>query len=116
MVPTALAVGSQDNETTNLWFGRTHRRAGRRRQHPSAVRLEKAAFRRAAAAAGVRYVERRAFDVLFNGFSVAVAPADRAKLAQLPGVKAIYPVEIIRRRSRRRPMRGSAPTWPPPSP
>lgn len=61
----------------------------------SSVQQEKAAFRRAAQAAGVRYTERRAFDVLFNGFSVDVALADRMKLAQLPGVKAIYPVEQI---------------------
>ena len=61
----------------------------------SAVQAEKAAFRRNAAAAGIRYTERRAFDVLFNGFSVEINPAERMKLAQLPGVKAIYPVEII---------------------
>ena len=60
-----------------------------------AVQSEKTAFRQAAAAAGVRYTERRSFDVLFNGFSVEVGPGDRAKLAQLPGVKAMYPVEVI---------------------
>ena len=61
----------------------------------SAVQAEKIAFRNAARAAGVRYTERRAFDVLFNGFSVEVDSRDRAKLAQLAGVKAIYPVEVI---------------------
>lgn len=61
----------------------------------AAVRNEKAAFRRAAQSAGIRYVERHAYDVLFNGFSVSVDPRDRAKLAKLPGVKAIYPVEVI---------------------
>ena len=61
----------------------------------SAVQADQAAFRRAAAVAGLRYTERRAFDTLFNGFSLAVSPGDRAKLAQLPGVKAIYPVEVI---------------------
>ena len=60
-----------------------------------AVQAEKAAFRMAAAAAGVRFTERRSFDVLFNGFSVEVGAGDRAKLAQLAGVKAIYPVELI---------------------
>ena len=59
------------------------------------VRSEKAAFRRAAAAAGVSYTERRSFDVLFNGFSVQVDGANRAKLTQISGVKAIYPVEVI---------------------
>ena len=61
----------------------------------SAVQAEKAAFRRNAAAAGIRYTERRAYDVLFNGFSVDINPGDRMKLAQLPGVKAIYPVDVI---------------------
>ena len=39
--------------------------------------------------------KRRAFDVLFNGLSIDVSPADRAKIARLPGVKAMYPVEVI---------------------
>jgi subtilisin family serine protease len=61
----------------------------------SAARAEKAAFRRNAADAGIRYTERRSFDVLFNGISAEVHPGDRAKLAQLPGVKAIYPVQVV---------------------
>jgi subtilisin family serine protease len=59
------------------------------------VRNEKNAFRHAAAAAGIQYTERRAFDVLFNGLSIDVAPSDRMKVARLEGVKAMYPVEII---------------------
>ena len=59
------------------------------------VRAEKMAFRRAALAAGVRYTERRSLDTLFNGFSVSVSPAERAKIARLPGVKAMYPVEKV---------------------
>ena len=59
------------------------------------VRNEKAAFRRAAAAAGVSFKERMSYDVLFNGFSIEVSVANRAKIANLPGVKAMYPVEII---------------------
>lgn len=59
------------------------------------VRNEKAAFRQAAAAAGIAYKERLSYDTLFNGFSIEVQPGDRAKVAQLDGVKALYPVEII---------------------
>ena len=40
-------------------------------------------------------MERRSFDVLFNGYSIEVNPRDRLKLARLPGVKAMYPVERI---------------------
>lgn len=61
----------------------------------SAARSEKAAFRRAASEAGVRYRERRSFDVLFNGFSVEATASERAKLAKLPGFKAMYPVEVV---------------------
>ena len=57
-----------------------------------AVRSEKDNFRKSASAAGVRYKERRSFDVLFNGFSVQASAAERAKLARLPGFKAMYPV------------------------
>ena len=53
-----------------------------------AVRSEKDNFRKSASAAGVRYKERRSFDVLFNGFSVQASAAERAKLARLPGFKA----------------------------
>jgi subtilisin family serine protease len=60
-----------------------------------AVTKEKDDFRRAAKAAKIQYSERRSFDMLFNGFSVSVDPRDRTKLQQLPGVKAIYPVELI---------------------
>lgn len=59
------------------------------------VQRQKAVFRAAARSAGIVYTERRSFDTLFNGFSVEVSPAERAKLARLPGVKALYPVEII---------------------
>ncbi|HSW04469.1 S8 family peptidase [Aquabacterium sp.] len=61
------------------------------------VMAEKAAFRREAAAAGVRFTERRQFNTLFNGFSVAVDPANRLKLARTKGVKALYPVEVVAR-------------------
>jgi subtilisin family serine protease len=61
----------------------------------AAVQAEKAAFRRNAGIAGVRVVERRSYDVLFNGMAVQVDLRDRAKLARIPGVKAIYPVETI---------------------
>jgi len=61
----------------------------------SAVRSEKASFRRAAAAAGIRYSERRSYDTLFNGISIEVQPVERAKVMALAGVKAMYPVERI---------------------
>ncbi len=61
----------------------------------AAVRAEKDAYRKAANDAGVRYRERRSFDVLFNGFAVDATAAERTKLARLPGFKAMYPIETI---------------------
>jgi len=59
------------------------------------VRAEKAAFRRAAAAAGLRYTERFAFDTLWNGLSIRIDRAQLGALARLDGVKAVYPVARI---------------------
>jgi minor extracellular serine protease Vpr len=61
----------------------------------ASVRNEKAAFRKAAAAAGIVFEERKAYDTLFNGFSVAADGANRVKLQHVAGVKAIYPVEVV---------------------
>jgi subtilisin family serine protease len=88
-VPVAQAEGGR------LWFVELAGAPVADGNRLSAVKAEKAAFRKAAAAAGIPYVERRSFDVLFNGFSVEVEPWNRTKLAQLPGVKAMYPVERI---------------------
>jgi len=60
-----------------------------------ATRAEKVALRKAIAKAGIKLKERRAFDVLFNGLSVEVSAKDRAKLARLPGVKAVYPMLTV---------------------
>ena len=91
----AQRVSTAADETAKFWFVELAGAPVADGRSARAVRAEKAAFRRAARAAGVRYTERRSFDTLFNGFSVAVHPAERAKLPTLPGVKAMYPVEII---------------------
>src|SRR5262245_59917243 len=90
------AVPLDAGENRRLWFVELIGAPTADGNSLASVQAEKDAFRRAALAARVPYTERRAFDVLFNGFSVEVDPADRMKLAQLPGVKAIYPVEEIR--------------------
>jgi len=88
-VPISAAEGG------NLWFVELAGAPEADGNTVSAARSEKAAFRRAATAAGVRYRERRSFDVLFNGFSVEASAAERAKLAKLPGFKAMYPIEVV---------------------
>lgn len=90
-LPVAAAEGGR------LWFVELAGAPVADGRARGAVQSEKAAFRQAAQAAGVRFKERRSYDVLFNGFAVEVDPANRLKLARLKGVKAMYPVEIIQR-------------------
>ena len=82
-------------EGGNLWFvelaGNTVA-DGNSKRNVNAVQNQ---FRKAAKDAGVNFNERRSFATLFNGFSVEISAADRAKLMQIPGVKAVYPVEVI---------------------
>jgi minor extracellular serine protease Vpr len=91
----AQSVAAAEAEGTNLWFVELQGAPEADGNSKAAVKAEQDAFRKAAAEAGVKMRERRSFDVLFNGFSVEVGPRDRAKLAQVPGFKAMYPVEII---------------------
>jgi len=89
-VPAELA----DNRG-NLWFVELSSAPTADGTNLTKVRADKDAFRRAAAAAGIKYKERRSFDVLFNGFSIEASAGDRMKIAELDGVKAVYPVEVI---------------------
>ncbi len=88
-VPASAAEGGK------LWFIEMAGAPEADGNTKAAARAEKDRFRQAAAAAGVRFKERRSFDTLFNGFSVEVEPAERAKLARLPGFKAMYPIEVV---------------------
>ena len=59
------------------------------------VRGERAAFRRAAAAAGIALQERFEYETLFNGLSIRVNRGRVSELSRLAGVRAVYPVEAI---------------------
>jgi len=89
------SVSAAAAENGNLWFVELSGKPVADGASLAAVRNEKAAFRKAAAAAGVSFKERLSYDTLFNGFSVQVDPANRAALARVAGVKAMYPVELI---------------------
>ncbi len=58
----------------------------------SAVRADQAAFRRSATAAGIRFEERFTFEALFNGLSIRTSRASANRIANLKGVKAVWPV------------------------
>ena len=83
------------SESTDVWFVELASPPTADGTSAATVRNEKAAFRRAAAQAGLRYGERFAFDTLFNGLSIRIDRTQLGTLSRLPGVKAIYPVEVV---------------------
>jgi len=89
------SIPLSQQENGNLWFVELSGAPVADGANLATVRNEKAAFRQAAAAAGVKFKERMSYDVLFNGFSVEVSPTNRAALARVAGVKAMYPVQLI---------------------
>jgi subtilisin family serine protease len=89
------SVSAAAAENGNLWFVELSGKPVADGASLTAVRNEKAAFRKAAAAAGVSFKERLSYDTLFNGFSVQVDRANRAALARVAGVKAMFPVVLI---------------------
>ncbi len=88
----AQSVSSTESESGRLWFVELEGAPTADGRTKSEVQIEKANFRSNARAANIRMKERRSYGTLFNGFTVEVGAKDRAKLLQLPGVKAIYPV------------------------
>jgi subtilisin family serine protease len=93
----SMSVPATAAEGGRLWFVELSGAPVADGRTRDAVLSDKAAFRKAAAQAGVKFKERRSFDVLFNGFSVEVDAVNRLKLARLKGVKAMYPVELVQR-------------------
>jgi minor extracellular serine protease Vpr len=85
---TGLAV----NESRNLWFVELSSPPLSEGTSAATLRSEKAAWRAAAAQAGLSFTERYAFDTLWNGLSVRIASTQVPALRRLPGVKAVYPV------------------------
>lgn len=86
-------------EPTELWFveleGEPPGRHGLLALSRDAGRERRDLFRRHAALAGLRYQQRFAYEELWHGLSLRVAPESSALLSRIPGVKAIYPVVPI---------------------
>lgn len=81
--------------TPQAWFVELRSSPAVEGTSPAVLSSEKAAFRAAAARAGVPFAERFAFDTLWNGLSVSIKPSDVARIARLPGVVAVHPVITI---------------------
>jgi subtilisin family serine protease len=60
-----------------------------------ALDAEQAAFRRESERAGIRGKERFRYRSLFNGVSLEVPSSQLAALAELPGVRAVWPVTQV---------------------
>lgn len=84
------------NETPNAWFIQFSTAPRVKGGAANAQANERALFRSTALAERIAYSERFDFRTLFNGLSVNAGPAEAAKLARLPGVSAVFPVETVR--------------------
>ena len=95
-VPSALAdtaPGQADTFSSGIWFVELNGNPTAAGGSAAANKAEKAAFRAEAKKEEVSFTERAAFDTLWNGLSISTG-ADAAKLKDIKGVKAVYPVGV----------------------
>ena len=92
---SAQSISASQAEGGGLWFVELVGNPVADGAKLATVQAEQAAFRSAARAAGVQFVERRAYNTLFNGLAVSVSAGQQGRLAKLPGVKALHMVETI---------------------
>lgn len=82
-------------EGTNLWFVQLQSAPSVKGTSIAKLNAEKQAFRKAAADAEVSYTERYSYSKLWNGLSIRVDASRLSTISRLPGVKAVYPVNVI---------------------
>src|SRR3954465_3796093 len=88
-------VGGPANETASSWFVELSSAPAVKGTSKAKLKAERDAFKANAVADGVTYTERYAYDSLWNGISVSVAPSQVAALGSIPGVKAVYPAHTV---------------------
>jgi len=93
--PEVIIYDGIIDETPQAWFVELNSKPTADGTSLSVTKAEKRAFRDAARRAGLKYTERQSFDTLWNGLSIKIDKSQFNKLALLPGVKAIYPVDTI---------------------
>lgn len=97
--PLTPAPSAEDgvlvNETPNLYFVELESAPTIEGTAATTVNTEKTAFRTRAQQAGISFTERYAYGTLFNGISLSTNKLNIAKIKDLPGVKAVYPVEKL---------------------
>lgn len=89
------AVPRSAAENPDLWFVELQSPPTTDGTSLSTTRREKAAFRAEARRRGLEFSERHAFDTLWNGLSIRLAPSQLDALSQVPGVRALYPVDTV---------------------
>ncbi|WP_437693384.1 S8 family serine peptidase [Sorangium sp. So ce176] len=95
-VPAPGEATFAPDEPTELWFVEFERApavsGGGRARVKGLSEEDRERFRRTAEERGLRYKQRFSFERLWNGLSVRVAREGAEVLADMPGVKAVYPV------------------------
>ena len=86
----AESVNAADSENAGTWLVELSNPPSADGTSAAALRSEKAAFRAAAAQAGVKMQERYAFDRLWNGISVRADASQMPAIQRLPGVKNVW--------------------------
>ncbi len=94
MLAGAQGVVAQAEPDRDLWFVELASPPAADGSSEAVLEQEKDAFRAAAARFGLQIQERYAFTFLFNGLSIRIDPKDAGALARVPGVRAVYPVEL----------------------
>jgi minor extracellular serine protease Vpr len=93
--PASARLGGAANETASNWFVELASPPAVKGTSNATLKAERDAFKKNAAADGIKLTERYSYDTLWNGLSVSVPPAQVAALGSVPGVKAVYPVESV---------------------
>jgi minor extracellular serine protease Vpr len=93
-IASAQTVPVSDATVTNQWLVELSGAPTSDGGNAAQVKKDQTAFRSAAAAANIPYVERKAYDTLFNGFAITASRTAAAAIGALPGVKAVYPDSI----------------------
>ena len=92
---SSARIGGAANETATKWFVELASPPASKGTSKAALKAERDAFKSGAAAEGVKLTEGYAYDSLWNGMSVSVAPSQVATLRSVAGVKAVFPVETV---------------------
>ncbi len=88
-------AGPAQDETPQRWFVELSAAPKSDGGSDATLQAEKKAFRDGARAARVNFRENFAYGDLFNGLSITVTRSQLSTVARLPGVKAIWPVEVM---------------------